>query len=108
MSVKSLKDLLKPKQLVHEVAEGVSILVKELSLKERIEWRKASIDESGEIKDGWVQDLLFRAVLDLDGQPVWESADEVDGAEELIRKILDVVQDVNGLKAVALDEAEKN
>lgn len=109
MSKAKLKELLKPKKVVHEIAEGIKIQVKELSLKERVEWRKASLNEAGdELGDNWVQVLLHLAVLDEDGEAVWESADEVDGSEDVIRKMLDVVQEVNGLKSSSVDEAEKN
>jgi hypothetical protein len=104
-----LKALLMPKKHLHEIADGVHVQIKELSLKERIEWRKAAIAEDGDsLKDDWIQALLHLAVLDEDGSKVWESADEVDGSEEIIKKILELVQDVNGLKSESVDEAEKN
>jgi len=95
----SLKALLAPKSSVFELGQGVSVQIRELSLRERIAWRSESIGPDGKLGDDWVQNLLFRAVRDDDGNPVWERPEDVDGSESVLGKLLEAVQGVNGLGA---------
>lgn len=101
--------ILKPNQADFELAAGVLIRIKELSLKERIQWRQVAIESDGKnLKADWIQSLLAVTVFDLEDKPIWDSADEVDGSEAIISKILKLVQDVNGLNAESVDKAEGN
>jgi hypothetical protein len=102
-----LKALLAPKQQVMELAPGVEVRIKELSLKERIKWR-ASVLDGETLKPEWVQSLLQAAVMDLDGEPIWAAVDEVDGSEAILTQLLKMVQAVNGLNTEAVDSAEGN
>ena len=104
----SVRAILQPKARDFELAEGVSVKVKELSLRERIEWRAASVKEDGSLSDDWVPQLLFRAVQDIDGFPLWESVESVDGAEGILGKLLEAVQETNGLAAGSSKEAQGN
>ena len=102
-----LKALLQPKQAVMELAPGIEVLIKELSLKERIKWRAEALDGDS-LKPDWVQSLLLATVLDLDGNPIWDSLDEVDGSEAVLTKLVQMVQEVNGLAKESVEVAEGN
>jgi len=52
--------------------------------------------------------LLFRAVLDEEGSPVWDSAEEVDGSESALGRLLEACQKINGLAADSSKEAQGN
>lgn len=101
--------ILKPTTADMELSAGIFIRVKELSLKERIKWREMALEsDSKTLKADWIQQLLACTVFDLEDKPIWDKAEEVDGSEAIISKILKFVQDVNGLSADSVDEAEKN
>lgn len=101
--------ILKPSKADMELAPGIQIRVKELSLKERIQWREVAMEaDQKTLKSDWIQQLLASTVFDLEDQPIWASATEVDGSEAIISKILKFVQQVNGLASDSVDEAEKN
>jgi len=104
----SVRAILQPKSKDFDLAEGVSVKIKELSLRERIEWRAASVKEDGSLSDDWVPQLLFRAVQDVDGFPLWDSVEDVDGAESILGKLLEAVQEANGLAAGSSKEAQGN
>lgn len=104
-----LMAILKPNKADMELAPGIQIRVKELSLKERIKWREVALEsDSKTLKADWIQQLLAATVFDLEDQPIWASPDEVDGSEAIISKILKYVQDVNGLSADSVDKQEGN
>lgn len=101
--------ILKPNKADMELAPGIQIRVKELSLKERIQWRSTALESDNKtLKADWIQSLLAATVFDLEDQPIWASPDEVDGSEAIISKILKFVQEVNGLAADSVDTAEGN
>lgn len=95
----ALKALLAPKQAQHELAPGVVLRIKELSLRERISWRASSVKEDGSLAEDWIAQLLVRAVLDEQGNQLWESAADVDGSESVLGKLLELCQAINGLAA---------
>lgn len=104
----SLKAILAPKVEPFELGQGAKVRIKELSLKERISWRAVSVLEDGKLSDDWIAQLLFRAVLDEQGSPVWASADEVDGSESALGRLLEACQKINGLAADSSKEAQGN
>lgn len=104
----SLKALLAPRSSVYPLAEGVAVQIRELSLRERIEWRAACVKEDGGLSDNWVAHLLFLAVRDDAGERVWESVEDVDGSESMLGKLLEAVQGINGLAAGSNKEAQGN
>ena len=104
----SLKALLAPRSSSYELAEGLSVQIRELSLKERILWRAESVKEDGSLKDDWVSHLLYLSVRDMDGDRIWESAAEVDGSESVLGRLLEAVQRINGLAADSNKEAQGN
>ena len=104
-----LMAILKPNQADLELAAGILVRIKELSLKERIKWRESALESDGKtLKSDWIQSLLVLTVFDLEDKPIWDSVDQVDGSEAIISKLLKMVQDVNGLSSDSVDEAEKN
>lgn len=104
----SLKALLEPKSRHIELAPGVAVIIKELSLRERISWRSSSLNNEGGLNEDWVAQLLFRSVRDVNGEPLWNTAEDVDGSESVLATILEHCQSVNGLTVNAGKEAEGN
>ena len=104
----SLKAILAPRVEPFELGPGVAVKVKELSLKERISWREASIEADGKLKDNWIAELLFRCVRDEDGSAVWDAPEDVDGSESVLGRLLEAAQRVNGLAADSTKEARGN
>jgi hypothetical protein len=104
----SLKAILAPKVEPFELGPGAAVKIKELSLKERIAWRAASVLEDGKLSDDWIAQLLFRAVQDEAGDPLWASAEEVDGSESVLGRLLEACQKANGLAADSSKEAQGN
>lgn len=102
-----LRALLSPKKTVMDLAPGIQVLIKELSLKERIKWR-SEVVEGDSIKADWISSLLQASVMDLDGEPIWASSEEVDGSEAIITKLVEMVQQVNGLSKESVEVAEGN
>lgn len=102
-----LRALLAPKKAVMELAPGVQVLIKELSLKERIKWRSEVVDGDN-VKENWISTLLQATVLDLDGVAIWNDPEEVDGSEAIIAKLIELVQQVNGLSKESVEVAEGN
>jgi len=90
-----LKALLAPKTSVVELGEDVKVVIKELSLRERIKWRADSLDDKGELKSEWMANLLHIAVLHESGAPVWDKPEDVDGSEVVLADLLKKVQEVN-------------
>lgn len=103
-----LKALLAPRQEVVELGDDVKLVIKELSLKERIKWRMDCIKEDGELKPEWMQHLLHVGVLHESGAPVWASPEEVDGSEAVLADLLQRVQKVNKLDGSGVEEAAGN
>lgn len=103
-----LKALLAPKTSVVELGEDVKVVIKELSLRERIKWRAESVDEKGDLKPDWVAHLLQVAVLHESGAPVWDKPEDVDGSETVLTELLLKVQETNRLTAAAIEDARGN
>jgi len=103
-----LKALLAPKTSVVELGEDVKVVIKELSLRERIKWRVDCIDAEGNLKPEWMQHLLYVGVLNESGAPVWATPEEVDGSEAVLADLLKKVQEVNKMAGDAVEEAAGN
>lgn len=80
-----------------ELAPGLEVTVRQMSLRERLAWRSRVISEGGELKASWELELLALTVYAPDGSAVWASAEDIDGSEEAIRPILAKSLEVNGL-----------
>jgi hypothetical protein len=103
-----LKALLAPKTSVVELGEDVKVVIKELSLRERINWRVECINENGDLKPDWMAHLLHVAVLQESGAKVWDKPEEVDGSEAVLADLLKKVQEVNKMTSDAVEEASGN
>lgn len=91
-----------------ELAPGLTVKVRQMSLKERLSWRARILDDKGELKPSWELELLAACVLAPDGSPAWASADAIDGSELAIRPILELALQVNGLAQGQAKDDEGN
>lgn len=91
-----------------ELAPGLEVIVKQMSLRDRLAWRAGILDEKGAVRDNWELELLALTVRKLDGSRVWSDAGAVDGSEEAIRPILEKALQVNGLAQGQVKSDEGN
>ena len=53
---------------------GVTVRIRELTVRERLTWRKEAMDSEGNLKDDWALQVLARCVLLPDEEaPLWAS-----------------------------------
>ena len=93
----ALSSYLATKNARVELAPGLEVTIRQMTLRERLTWRSRVIGEDDNLKPSWELELLALTVYKPDGSRVWASADDIDGSEEAIRPILTKCLEVNGL-----------
>lgn len=88
---------------------GITVRIREMSVRERLDWRRASLKDNGELVDDWALRVVQVCTLlpDVD-EPLWPTVDQVDGPDAVLSALVQEVLRVNGLAAGAVKEEAEN
>jgi len=104
----SILDALKAKAVPLELPGGVQVRIREMSVRERLQWRRECM-QGEELSDDWALWVVQHCTLlpDSDEQ-LWASVAEVDGTEAVLSVLIREVLQVNGLREGAVREAAED